>query len=248
MEKFLEIKDLKVSVPEKEILKGVDLVVNPGEIHIVMGPNGNGKSTLASAIMGNPVYEVTDGSIMYKGEDLIDMDVDERARKGVFLAMQYPSELSGVSNSQFIKAAINARRDKENPISVIEFYKDFKKNAEKLEMSEDYPERFVNVGFSGGEKKRNEIFQMLSLKPNLIILDEIDSGLDIDAVRIVGQNVMDYYNKNKETTSIIVITHYPRLLEYVTPQFVHIMKDGRIVKTGNHTLVAELDKKGYSEV
>lgn len=247
MEKFLNIENLHVNVEEKEILKGLNLEIGPGEIHVIMGPNGNGKSTLASTLMGNPTYKVKKGNITFKNNNLLEMKVDQRAKAGIFLAMQYPSELHGVTNVKFVKAAINTRRDKNNQISLFEFYKEFNKNMEKLKLNSDYAERFVNVGFSGGEKKRNEIFQMLALEPKLIILDEIDSGLDMDAIKIVGNTVMDYFNGTKDT-SIIIITHYPRILEYIKPNFVHIMKDGVIAKSGDVSLIQELEEKGYEEV
>ena len=243
---LLNIANLEVEVPTKKILKGINLTINKGEIHVIMGPNGNGKSTLASSIMGDPKFTITKGKISFLNEDLLKMEVDERARRGLYLAMQYPSELSGVTNVEFIRAAINARR--EDPINIFEFYKTFNKISTDLKMPEDYSKRFVNVGFSGGEKKRNEIFQMLLLKPKLIMLDEIDSGLDMDAIKIVGENVMNYYKDDNEEVSILVITHYPRLLEYIKPDFVHIMKDGVIVKSGDISLVEELEKTGYDEV
>lgn len=248
MEKLLQISNLHAGVENKEILKGLNLEVNHSEIHVIMGPNGTGKSTLSSVIMGDPNYTVNTGNITYDGQDLLDMSVDERARAGVFLAMQYPSELSGVNNLQFLKTAINAKRDPKDPIKLLDFYKLITKTKTKLKMKDDYTERFVNVGFSGGEKKRNEIFQMILLEPKLIILDEIDSGLDIDAIKVVGENIMDYYNVHKETTGIIIITHYPRLLEYIKPDFVHIIKDGVIVKTGDASLATHLEEVGYDEV
>lgn len=244
--KILEINNLKAKVEEKDILKGVDLSIETGTIHAIMGVNGSGKSTLSSVIMGNPNYEVTQGSILYKGENLFDMSVDERARKGIFLAMQYPSELVGVTNLQFLKRAINAKR--KDPIKMFDFYKLISKTTNDLKMSEDYNQRFVNVGFSGGEKKRNEILSMLLLKPDLIILDEIDSGLDIDAIKIVGENISKYYNDNKDRVSIIIITHYPRVLEYIKPSYVHVMKDGQIVKTGDYSLARQLEEVGYDDL
>lgn len=244
--KILEINNLKAKAEEKDILKGVDLSIETGTIHAIMGVNGSGKSTLSSVIMGNPNYEVTQGSILYKGENLFDMSVDERARKGIFLAMQYPSELVGVTNLQFLKRAINAKR--KDPIKMFDFYKLISKTTNDLKMSEDYNQRFVNVGFSGGEKKRNEILSMLLLKPDLIILDEIDSGLDIDAIKIVGENISKYYNDNKDRVSIIIITHYPRVLEYIKPSYVHVMKDGQIVKTGDYSLARQLEEVGYDDL
>ncbi len=247
MKEILNIKDLHVSVGDKKILKGINLNINVGEIHAVMGPNGNGKSTLASIIMGNPIYKVTEGKISYFKEDLLNMSVDERARKGVFLAMQYPSELDGINNAQFIKAAINSKRDKNNQIKLVDFYQEFNQNLDKLKMPKDFPGRFVNVGFSGGEKKRNEIFQLLMLKPKLIILDEIDSGLDIDAIKIVGEVITEYFNQNNDV-SIIIITHYPRILEYIKPNYVHILRDGQIVKTSDISLITEIETKGYEGI
>lgn len=247
-ESFLKIENLHVSVEDKEILKGLDLTINKSEIHVIMGPNGHGKSTLAAAIMGDHKYSVDKGNITYKNQNLLEQAVDERARNGIFLAMQYPSELSGVTNIQFLKRAINANRDEDNKIKTYDFYKQVKSASEELKISQDYLERFVNVGFSGGEKKRNEILQMKLLKPNLIILDEIDSGLDIDSIRIVGENIIDYYNENKEETSILIITHYPRLLQYIKPDYVHIIKDGVIVKTGDASLATDLETIGYENV
>lgn len=244
MKTILDIKKLCVSVGNKEILKGVNLEVGPGEIHAIMGPNGNGKSTLASALMGNPNYDVTKGKVSFNGKNLLEMSVDERAREGLFLAMQYPSELEGVNNAQFIKNAVNARREKSDQVKLLDFYKEFNTTVDKLNMPKDFPNRHVNVGFSGGEKKRNEIFQLLMLKPSLIILDEIDSGLDMDAIKIVGEAVMDYFKNNKDV-SIIIITHYPRILEYIKPDYVHILKEGVITKTGDLTLVEKLEKNGY---
>ena len=245
---LLKINNLKNSVDDKDILKGVNLEIKPSEIHVIMGPNGTGKSTLASVIMGDPRYKVTSGSIFLEDKDLLKMRVDERARAGIFLAMQYPSELNGITNVQFVKAAINARREKNNPIKIFDFYKEFEDSAKDLDMKPDFNERNVNVGFSGGEKKKNEIFQMLMLKPKIIILDEIDSGLDIDAIKKVGENVMRYYNENKDNIGILIITHYPRILQYIKPDFVHIIKDGNIVKTGDYTLANHLETVGYNEV
>lgn len=244
---LLKIDNLHANAADKEILKGVNLEVRPGEIHVIMGPNGTGKSTLASVIMGDYKYNVTAGNIIFENKDLLKMKVDERARAGIFLAMQYPSELEGVKSLQFLKTAINAHRDSNNPIKIFDFYKLVEKTSEDLKMKSDYAERFLNVGFSGGEKKKNEIFQMLLLKPKLIILDEIDSGLDIDAIKIVGENVSNYFNEFKDKVGIIIVTHYPRLLEYIKPTFVHIMKDGKIIKTGDEDLAYKLEVSGYEE-
>ena len=245
---FLKIENLQVKVPEKEILKGINLNINRGEVHVIMGPNGNGKSTLASSLMGDPRFEITGGQVTFKDEDLLEMSVDKRALSGIFLAMQYPSELTGVTNTQFIKSALSSKRGDNNRMRLTELYKKINLCASELELDKQFPERFVNVGFSGGEKKRNEIFQMLALEPDFIMLDEIDSGLDIDAIRIVGNAVMKYFNENKERVSIMIITHYPRILEYIKPDFVHILKDGKIVKTGDASLANSLETSGYSEV
>ncbi len=242
MKRTLEIKDLHVNVEGKEILKGVNLTVNTGEVHAIMGPNGTGKSTLASTIMGHYKYEVTSGEIKLDGANLLDMKVDERARAGLFLAMQYPNEISGITNSDFIKTAMEARLDSENHISLFKFIKELDKAVSDLKMNSDLPHRYLNEGFSGGEKKRNEILQMKMLKPNFAILDEIDSGLDVDALRIVGENVN---NMRGENFGAIVITHYERLLDYIDVDYVHIMMNGRIVKTGGKELIKKIDLEGY---
>ncbi|MFA5603583.1 MAG: Fe-S cluster assembly ATPase SufC [Bacilli bacterium] len=242
---FLNINNLKAKVNDKEILKGIDLQIKPGEIHVIMGTNGAGKSTLASVIMGNPKYEVTEGSVIFNDQNLLDMKVDERARAGIFLAMQYPSELSGVSNVQFLKSAINSKREKDNQIKLLDFYRLFKEKSTDMKISEDNSSRYVNEGYSGGEKKKNEIFQMLMLEPKIIILDEIDSGLDIDAIKIVGENVMKYFNEHTNGTSVLIITHYPRLLEYIKPDFVHVLHNGKIIETGNYELALRLENEGY---
>jgi len=238
----LVIKDLHVSVEGKEILKGVNLEMNTNEMHIIMGPNGTGKSTLAASVMGHYRYEVTSGTVTLDGEDVLAMSVDERSRKGLFLAMQYPSEISGVTNSDFIKTAMQSRLEENQTIPLFKFIKEYDKAVKDLKMGGDLPHRYVNEGFSGGEKKRNEILQMKMLKPKFAILDEIDSGLDIDALRIVGENV----NKMKnEQFGALVITHYERLLDYVDADVVHIMLDGRIVKTGDKELIKKVDTAGY---
>lgn len=238
----LVIKDLHVSVEGKEILKGVNLEMNTNEMHVIMGPNGTGKSTLAASIMGHYRYEVTSGTVTLDGEDVLAMSVDERSRKGLFLAMQYPSEISGVTNSDFIKTAMQSRLEENQTIPLFKFIKEYDKAVKDLKMGGDLPHRYVNEGFSGGEKKRNEILQMKMLKPKFAILDEIDSGLDIDALRIVGENV----NKMKnEQFGALVITHYERLLDYVDADVVHIMLDGRIVKTGDKELIKKVDTAGY---
>jgi Fe-S cluster assembly ATP-binding protein len=239
------IDDLKASVEGKEILKGVSLNINGGEIHAVMGPNGTGKSTLASALMGHPKYEVTHGSVTLDGQDILDMAVDERARAGLFLAMQYPSEITGVTNSDFLRSAINARRGEGNEISLIRFIRQMEGKMKELEMNTEFAHRYLNEGFSGGEKKRNEILQMLLLEPRLVILDEIDSGLDIDALRIVASGVNTMKNADR---GFLIITHYQRLLDYITPDFVHVMMQGRIVKSGGPELAQRLESEGYDWV
>ena len=242
MKRTLEIKNLHVSVEEKEILKGIDLTINTGEIHAIMGPNGTGKSTLASTIMGHFKYNVTEGEIKLDGEDVLGMKVDERSRNGIFLAMQYPNEISGVTNSDFIKTAMQARLKEGEQISLFKFIKAFDKATSDLKMRSDLPHRYLNEGFSGGEKKRNEILQMKMLKPNFAILDEIDSGLDVDALRIVGENVN---NMRSDEFGALVITHYQRLLDYIDVDYVHIMMNGKIVRTGGKELIAKIDASGY---
>ena len=238
----LEIKNLHVSIEDKEILKGVNLTINTGEIHAVMGPNGTGKSTLSAAIMGHPSYEVTEGEILLDGENVLEMEVDERARAGLFLAMQYPSEIAGVTNAEFMRSAINARRDEDNKMGVREFIKKLDEKMAILDMPEEMAERYLNEGFSGGEKKRNEILQMMMLEPKFAILDEIDSGLDIDALKIVSKGV----NKMRgENFGCLIITHYQRLLDYIEPDFVHVLMDGKIVKSGGPELALRLEKEGY---
>lgn len=243
----LEVKNLHVSVEDedglKEILKGVNLTMKTGEIHAIMGPNGTGKSTLSAAIMGNPNYTVTEGEVLLDGKNVLEMEVDERARAGLFLAMQYPSEIAGITNADFMRAAINARRDEENKIGVMEFIKKLDEKMELLSMPETMAERYLNEGFSGGEKKRNEILQLLMIEPSFAILDEIDSGLDIDALKIVSRGVNAMRGDN---FGAMIITHYQRLLNYITPDVVHIMMDGRIIKTGGAELAKQLEAQGYS--
>lgn len=236
----LVIRDLHVSIENKEILKGVNLEVNSGEVHAIMGPNGTGKSTLASALMGHPKYDVTKGNALLDSEDLLDLDVDERARLGLFLAMQYPQEVPGVTNSDFMRQSLKAVRGEEVPL--IKFIMEYEKNAEDLKMREDLPHRYLNEGFSGGERKRNEILQLKTIKPKFAILDEIDSGLDIDALRIVGENVNNMIN---DDFGCILITHYQRILDYIKPSHVHIMIDGKIVLSGGPELIEKIDTNGY---
>ena len=239
----LEIKDLHVSIEDKEILKGVNLTLKTGEIHAIMGPNGTGKSTLSQTIMGQPGYHVTQGDILLNGESIVDMPVDERARKGLFLAMQYPAEIQGVTNAEFLRAAINARRPEDDQISVMDFIKKLDKNLDLLDMSQKMTERYLNEGFSGGEKKRNEILQLLMIEPTFAILDEIDSGLDIDALKVVAKGVNSMRGDNFGS---LIITHYQRLLNYIVPDTVHVMMDGQIVKTGGPELAKKLEDEGYA--
>lgn len=241
----LVIKNLHISIEDTEILKGVNLTMNTGEIHAVMGPNGAGKSTLAAAIMGHPAYEVTEGEVLLDGEDLLELDVDERARAGMFLGVQYPSEIQGITNAEFIRTAINARRPEDDQINIMEFINRLDEKMEVLEMDQDMAERFLNEGFSGGEKKRNEILQLLMIEPTFAILDEIDSGLDIDALRVVAEGIN---SMRGEEFGALIITHYQRLLNYIEPDFVHIMIDGRVVKTGDKELAERLEAEGYKGI
>ncbi len=242
MASTLTIKDLHVEIEGKEILKGVNLEIKGGEIHAIMGPNGTGKSTLSSAIMGHPKYEVTKGSITLDGEDVLEMEVDERARAGLFLAMQYPSEISGVTNADFLRSAINSRREEGEEISLMKFIRKMDKNMEFLEMDLDMAQRYLNEGFSGGEKKRNEILQMMMIEPKIAILDEIDSGLDIDALKVVSKGINQMRG---EEFGCLIITHYQRLLNYITPDHVHVMMQGRVVKSGGPELAQRLEAEGY---
>ena len=241
-EVFLKIEDLHVEVEGNEILKGVSLEIKGGEVHALMGPNGSGKSTLAYALAGHPRYEVTGGRVYLNGQDLLEMEPDERARAGLFLAFQYPAEISGVTVANFLRTAVNARREKGDEISLAEFGKKLREQMERLEMDPSFASRYLNEGFSGGEKKRAEILQMAMLEPNIAILDETDSGLDIDALRIVARGVNALKGPN---LGILCITHYQRLLNFIKPQFVHIMMDGRIVQSGGPELAHELEAKGY---
>ena len=241
---MLTIKDLKASVEEKQILNGLNFEVKPGEVHAIMGPNGSGKSTLASVLAGREEYEVTGGEVLFNGEDLLDMSPEDRARAGVFLAFQYPVEIPGVSNINFIKTAVNEVREynKLQPLDTKEFMKLLKDKQALVELDGKLANRSLNEGFSGGEKKRNEIFQMAMLNPSLGILDETDSGLDIDALKVVANGVNQLKNKNN---AFVVITHYQRLLDYIVPDVVHVLFDGKIIKTGDKKLALELEKKGY---
>ncbi|HEX7056577.1 MAG TPA: Fe-S cluster assembly ATPase SufC [Bacilli bacterium] len=239
---IFKVSGLHAKIENKEILRGVDLEIKGGEIHAIMGPNGTGKSTLASALMGNPKYEVTDGTVTLDGADVLEMSVDERARAGLFLAMQYPSEITGVTNADFLRSAINARRGEGNEISLIKFIRQMEKQMKQLEIDTQFMHRYLNEGFSGGEKKRNEILQMMMLEPSVVILDEIDSGLDIDALRIVANGVNAMRSENR---AFLIITHYQRLLDYIHPDFVHVMMQGRIVRSGGPELAQRLEAEGY---
>jgi Fe-S cluster assembly ATP-binding protein len=241
---ILEIKNLTAGVEDRQILKGINLTIYPGEVHAVMGPNGSGKSTLAAILAGREGYDITSGEVLYNGKDLLDLDPEERAREGLFLAFQYPVEIPGVNSTYFLKAAVNEiRKSKgEQELDAMEFLSFVKDKIKLLELNEELLKRSVNEGFSGGEKKRNEIFQMAVLEPKLAILDETDSGLDIDALKIVSNGV----NKLKRADNAqLVITHYQRLLNFIVPDFVHVLWDGRIVRTGDKSLAFELEEKGY---
>ena len=244
---LFNIKNLHVSIGGREILKGFNLGVNAGEVHAIMGPNGTGKSTLAAAITGREGYEITEGEIWYKGKNIVGLPAEERANMGIFLSFQYPVEIPGVSIQNFMRTALNSKREYQGlaPMSVLEFNKLMKQKQAMVEITEKLQNRYVNVGYSGGEKKKNEIFQMAMLEPQLAILDETDSGLDIDALRIVANGVNQLHNENN---AFIVITHYQRLLDYIVPDFVHVMYDGRIVKSGDKKLALELEDKGYEWV
>ena len=241
---ILEIKDLNAGIEGKQILKGINLTINPGEVHAIMGPNGSGKSTLAAILAGREGYAITSGQVLYEGNDLLDLDPEERAREGLFLAFQYPVEIPGVNSTYFLKSALNELRKHkgQSELDAMEFLTLVKDKMKLLELSDDLLRRSVNEGFSGGEKKRNEIFQMAVLEPKLAVLDETDSGLDIDALKIVSNGV----NKLRRSDNAqLVITHYQRLLNYIVPDFVHVLVDGRIVKTGGKQLALELEEKGY---
>ncbi|MCC9693584.1 Fe-S cluster assembly ATPase SufC [Streptococcus agalactiae] len=241
----IEIKNLHVSIEDKEILKGLNLTLKTGEIAAIMGPNGTGKSTLSAAIMGNPNYEVTAGEILFDGEDILELEVDERARLGLFLAMQYPSEVPGITNAEFIRAAMNAGKADDDKISIRQFITKLDEKMELLGMKEEMAERYLNEGFSGGEKKRNEILQLLMLEPKFALLDEIDSGLDIDALKVVSKGVNEMRG---EGFGAMIITHYQRLLNYITPDKVHVMMDGKVVLSGGPELAVRLEKEGYAQI
>jgi Fe-S cluster assembly ATP-binding protein len=241
---MLKIKNLKASIEDKEILKGIDLEVNAGEVHAIMGPNGSGKSTLASVLAGREEFKVTEGEVIYEGKDLLELEPDERAKEGIFLAFQYPVEIPGVSTTNFLKTALNQIREHrgQEPLDAVSFLTRVREKMKLVEMDQSLLSRALNEGFSGGEKKRNEIFQMAVLEPKLSILDETDSGLDIDALKIVANGVNKLRSKEK---AVIVVTHYQRLLNYIIPDFVHVLYQGKIVKSGTKKLALELEEKGY---
>ena len=245
MSSTLEIKDLHVSIDDKEILKGVNLTINTGEIHAIMGPNGTGKSTLSSAIMGHPSYEVTQGEVLLDGVNILELEVDERAKAGLFLAMQYPSEITGVTNADFMRSAINAKREEGQEINLMQFIKKLDKEMDFLDIDQDMAQRYLNEGFSGGEKKRNKILQLMMLEPKFAILDEIDSGLDIDALKVVSKGINQMRG---EDFGALMITHYQRLLNYITPDKVHVMYGGKVVKSGGPELAKRLEEEGYEWV
>jgi Fe-S cluster assembly ATP-binding protein len=241
---MLKIKNLRASIEDKEILKGIDLEINAGEVHAIMGPNGSGKSTLASVLAGREEFKVTGGEVEYEGKDLLELDPEERAKEGIFLAFQYPVEIPGVSTTNFLKTALNQIREYrgQEPLDAVSFLTRLKEKMKLVEMDQSLLSRALNEGFSGGEKKRNEIFQMAVLEPKLAILDETDSGLDIDALKIVANGVNKLRSKDK---AVIVVTHYQRLLNYIIPDFVHVLYQGKIVKSGTKELALELEEKGY---
>ena len=242
---MLKIKDLKVEVGDTEILRGVNLEVKQGEIHAVMGPNGSGKSTLAKVLAGDPGYNITGGSVSYKGEDLFELEPDERSRAGIFLAFQYPSEITGVTIQNFLRTALNARLDEEIP--VFKFYTLLKEKLNLLQLDESFATRYLNDGFSGGEKKRTEILQMAMLEPELAVLDETDSGLDVDALKIVANGVLGIFEEKRDM-GVLIITHYQRVLNYIKPHFVHVMMNGRIVKSGGPEIALEIEEQGYDKL
>jgi len=241
---MLKIDNLNVIVNDKKILNDFNIDIKEGEIHAIMGPNGTGKSTLSKVIMGNKNYKVESGTISYNGEIINDMPTDERARKGIFVSMQNPISIEGVQNSEFLKTAINSRR--ENPVGLYEFMKNINSSLKDLEIKDEMIHRAINVGASGGERKKNEVLQIKVLKPSFIILDELDSGVDVDNLKIVCENIVSYLEDNPKT-SVLIITHYPRILEYIKPDYVHVMNDGKIVQTGDYQLAYTIEKEGYNK-
>ena len=243
---MLNIKNIHTSINETKILNGLSLEISPGEVHAIMGPNGSGKSTLAKVLAGQDDCEVTEGEIQYKGENLLDLSIEERSREGIFVGFQYPIEIPGLNNSQFLRASINAKRKhkEEEEMSAVDFLKLARETIEKLEIPQTFLNRGVNEGFSGGEKKRNEIFQMTMLNPEIAILDETDSGLDIDALKIVARGVNEFKSESK---AIILITHYQRLLDYIEPDYVHVLSNGKIIESGEKSLAQRLEQTGYKD-
>ena len=242
---MLKIEDLSIKINERKILNGFNITIGDGEVHAIMGPNGTGKSTLSKVIMGSPDYKLESGKIIFNDEDISGFEVDERSRKGIFLAMQSPISIEGVTNSEFLRTALNARSDE--PIGLFDFIRTIESNVKDLEIKNDIIHKSINEGSSGGERKKNEVLQIKVLKPSFIILDEIDSGLDVDSLRVVCENINKYKEENPKT-SILMITHYPRILEYIKPDYVHMMVGGKIVKTGDQNLAFEIEKTGYNEM